>query len=141
MFCEKSEKILNLVKQDGNTIREHQETRNFLVKNIIRDISFKKQEMRYVERELKGLMSLLDFQLETMPGIDLVTASALIAEIIDDVRCFSNANKLARFAGIAPVYFGSGGDRKGTKKQAGKSNATHFVLQLSRTASTSGKGK
>lgn len=50
--------------------------------------------MNYVEGELKELMSLLDFQLDSMPGIDLVTASALIAEI-GDVRRFPNANKLA----------------------------------------------
>lgn len=73
-----------------------------------------------------------------MPGIDLVTASALIAEI-GDVRHFPNANKLARFAGIVPVYFGSGGERQGTKKQTGKSDATRLILQFSRTASTSGK--
>ena len=66
-----------------------------------------KQEMKYIERELKQLMNVLDYQLDTMPGIELVTASALIAEI-GDVRRFPNANKLARFAGIAPVYFGSG---------------------------------
>ena len=43
------------------------EIEDFLVRSIVRDISFKKQEMIYV------------------------------------------TNKLARFAGIAPVYFGSGG--------------------------------
>ena len=64
--------------------------------------------MKYIERELKQLMNVLDYQLDTMPGIELVTASALIAEI-GDVRRFPNANKLARFAGIAPVYFGSVG--------------------------------
>lgn len=68
MFGEKSEWILKVMKEDGNTIIEHQETRDFLVKSIVRDISFKKQEIRYVERELKGLMSLLNFQLDTMPG-------------------------------------------------------------------------
>ncbi|MDA6141636.1 transposase, partial [Escherichia coli] len=78
---------------------------------IVRHILFGKQEIGKVERELKELMSLLDFQLDSMPGIDLVTASALIAEI-GDVRRFPNANKLARFAGIAPVYFGSGGKGK-----------------------------
>ncbi|GAA0306109.1 hypothetical protein GCM10008924_24620 [Gracilibacillus halotolerans] len=46
-----------------------------------------------------------------MPGIDLVTASALIVEI-GDVRRFPNANKLARFTGIALVYFRSGGKGK-----------------------------
>ena len=58
-----------------------------------------KQEMKYIERELKQLMNVLDYQLDTMPGIELVTASALIAEI-GDVRRFPNANKLARFAGL-----------------------------------------
>jgi hypothetical protein len=73
------------VKEDGHTQKEHQETRDFLVRSIVRDISFKKKEMNYVEGELTQLMSLLDFQLDSMPGIDLVTASALIAEI-GDVR-------------------------------------------------------
>jgi len=79
---------------------------------------FKKQEISYVEKELKELMSLLDFQLDTMPGIELVTASALIAEI-GGIRRFPNANKLARFAGIAPVYFGSGGKGKEQKSKQG----------------------
>lgn len=66
-----------------------------------------------MERELKQLMSLLDFQLDSMPGIDFVTASALIAEI-GEVRRFPNANKLARFA---PVYFRFGGKDKEQKSK------------------------
>ena len=44
-----------------------------LVRSIIREIEFKKKEMKYIERELKQLVNLLDYQLETMPGIELVT--------------------------------------------------------------------
>ena len=110
----KANDILKLVKEDGHTVKEHQETRDFLVRSIVRDISFKKKEMNYVEGELKQLMSLLDFQLDSMPGIDLVTASALIADI-GDVRRFPNANKLARFAGIAPVYLGLVGKARNKK--------------------------
>ena len=77
-------------------------------------------------RELKQLVNLLDYQLETMPGIELVAASALIAEI-EDVRRFPNANKLARFAGIAPVYFGSGGKVRHTKANK-ETGATRFIL-------------
>lgn len=117
-FVKKANDILKLVKEDGRTAKEHQETRDFLVRSIVRDIAFKKKEMNYVEGELKQLMSLLDFQLNSMPGIDLVTASVLIAEI-GDVRRFPNANKLARFAGIAPVYFGSGGKGKEQKSKQG----------------------
>ncbi|CEE00307.1 IS110 family transposase OrfB [Caldibacillus thermoamylovorans] len=122
----KANEILKLVIEDGNTTKEHQETRDFLVRSIVRDITFKKKEMNYVEGELKELMSLLDFQLDSMPGIDLVTASALIAEI-GDVRRFPNANKLARFAGIAPVYFGSGGKGKEQKSKQGN-RALHALF-------------
>jgi len=81
------------------------------VEGIVRHILFGKQQIGKVERELKELMSLLDVQLDSMPGVDLVIASALIAEI-SDVRRFPNANKLARFAGITPVYIGSSGKDK-----------------------------
>ncbi|MDT3496462.1 IS110 family transposase [Bacillus toyonensis] len=121
----KASDILKLVKEDGQTMKEYQETRDFLVRSIVRDIEFKKKEMKYNERELKQLVKLLDYQLETMPGIELVTASALIAEI-GDVRRFPNANKLARFAGIAPVYFGSGG--KGTTHKSKQGNRALHAL-------------
>lgn len=122
----KASEILKLVKEDGQTMKEYQETRDFLVRSIVRDIEFKKKEMKYIERELKQLVKLLDYQLETMPGIELVTASALIAEI-GDVRRFPNANKLARFAGIAPVYFGSGGKGKTHKSKQGN-RALHALF-------------
>ena len=72
--------------------------RETLVESLVRHILFGKQEIGKVEKELKELMNLLDFQLNSMPGIDLVTASALIAEI-GDVRRFPNANKLASIYG------------------------------------------
>ncbi|MDA1663127.1 IS110 family transposase [Bacillus cereus group sp. TH153LC] len=122
----KASDILKLVKEDGHTMKEYQEMRNFLVRSIVREIEFKKKEMKYIERELKQLVNLLDYQLETMPGIELVTASALIAEI-GDVRRFPNANKLARFAGIAPVYFGSGGKGKVHKSKQGN-RALHALF-------------
>ncbi|MEC2920986.1 IS110 family transposase [Bacillus tropicus] len=122
----KASDILKLVKEDGQTMKEYQEMRNFLVRSIVREIEFKKKEMKYIERELKQLVNLLDYQLETMPGIELVTASALIAEI-GDVRRFPNANKLARFARIAPVYFGSGGKGKVHKSKQGN-RALHALF-------------
>ncbi|MGE7894227.1 IS110 family RNA-guided transposase [Bacillus cereus] len=122
----KASDILKLVKEDGQRMKEYQETRDFLVRSIVRDIEFKKTEMKYIERELKQLVKLLDYQLETMPGIELVTASALIAEI-GDIRRFPNANKLARFAGIAPVYFGSGGKGKTHKSKQGN-RALHALF-------------
>ena len=124
----KASNILKLVKEDGHTMKKYQETRDFLVRSIVREIEFKKKEMKYIERELKRLVNLIDYQLETMPGIELVTASALIAEI-GDVRRFPNANKLARFAGIAPVYFGFVGKVRHTKanKETGR-YTLYFII-------------
>ncbi|WP_082187227.1 transposase [Bacillus cereus] len=113
------------IEQPNYSIYAH-DPNDFLVRSIVRDIEFKKKEMKYIERELKRLVILLDYQLETMPGIELVTASALIAEI-GDIRRFSNAKKLARFAGIAPVYFGSGGKGKTHKSKQGN-RALHALF-------------
>jgi Transposase and inactivated derivatives len=57
-------------------------------------------------------------QLETMPGINTVTASAFIAEI-GDIHRFTNSDKLARYAGIAPVRMGSGGKETIQKSKQG----------------------
>lgn len=59
-----------------------------------------------------------------------MTESALIAEI-GDIRRFPNANKLARFAGIAPVYYGSGGKGKEHKRKREIGRCTlYFITSL-----------
>ncbi len=39
----KASDILKLVKEDGQTMKEYQEMRNFLVRSIVREIEFKKE--------------------------------------------------------------------------------------------------
>ena len=80
--------------------------------------------MKYIERELKRLVNLLDYQLETMPGMRTCNGISINYRS-GDVRRFPNANKLARFAGIAPVYFGSGG--KGKTHKANKETGRYTL--------------
>ena len=49
--------------------------------------------------------------LTTIPGVNVITAVKILAEI-GDIKRFSNANKLAQFAGIAPLHLSSGGKGK-----------------------------
>jgi transposase len=114
----KAEDILALVNKDADTTREYQKQRDFLIKSLVRDIRFKLSEIDKVNEELEGIMKVLGYQLETMPGIDTVTAAQLVAEIGNICR-FSSADKLARFAGIAPVIYGSGGKTKNYKSKQG----------------------
>ena len=53
------------------------------MKSLVRDIRFKKAEIEQVEGELRRTVALLGYRLETMPGIDTPTASALISQIVD----------------------------------------------------------
>ncbi len=112
----KAKEILELIDKDGDTTRDYQDSRDFLIQSHVRDIQFKKNEIKKVENELEKMMGLLDYKLETMTGIDTVTASSIVAEI-GDINRFPNPNKLARFAGIAPVNFSSGGKGKDQKSK------------------------
>jgi hypothetical protein len=115
----KAKEILDLVESDGDTLREYQEARDFIIQSIVRDIRFKSGEIKKVEVEIKKLLALLEFKLESILGIDTVTATTLVAGI-GDINRFRNADKLARFAGIAPVNFSSAG--KGKDKQSNQGN-------------------
>lgn len=114
----KAKEILDIVESDGDTTREYQESRDFIIQSIVRDIAFKSEEIKKVETEMRKLLKLLDLKLETIPGIDTVTAIALVANI-GDIKRFRNADKLAKFSGIAPVNFSSAGKGKDKKSKQG----------------------
>lgn len=114
----KAKEILDLVESDWDTTREYQESRDLIIQSIVRDIAFKSEEIKKVEVEMKKLLKLLDLKLETIPGIDTVTAIALVAHI-EDIKRFRNADKLAKFSGIAPVNFSSAGKGKDKKSKQG----------------------
>lgn len=125
----KAEEILTLVKADGELIRAFQEKRDFIVRSIVKEIRFHKREIACAEREIKPLMEDLGFKLESMTGIDLVTAASFVAEI-GDVNRFASANHLARYAGIAPVEVGSGGKIKHAKTNQGNRVLHELFFQL-----------
>lgn len=114
----KAKEILDIVESDGDTTREYQESRDFIIQSIVRDIAFKSEEIKKVDAEMKKLLKLLDLKLETIPGVDTVTAIALVAHI-GDIKRFRNADKLAKFSGIAPVNFSSAGKGKDKKSRQG----------------------
>lgn len=119
---------MTLIEKDNNPKREFQGSRDFLVKSLVADIKFKKQEIVKVEVELRLILGIMGYKLESMPGVDTVTAAALLAEI-GDIRRFDNSNKLARFAGIAPVKFSSAG--KGTEQKSKQGNRTlHGIFYI-----------
>lgn len=109
----KAEEILELVKKDGETKRNYQSSRDFLIVNMVQDMKRSRELITETEVQLRQGLAEIDFKLQSMDGINIVTAAELIAEIGDICR-FTNADKLARFTGIAPVRFSSGGNSNRT---------------------------
>ncbi|KRF27654.1 IS110 family transposase [Paenibacillus sp. Soil787] len=125
----KAEQILTLVRTDGQFDSDFQDKRDFIVRSLVKEIRFHKREISESEDEIKPLMDQLGIRLDTLTGVELVTAASFIAEI-GDVNRFASSNQLARFAGIAPIEVGSGGEVKHKKTSQGNRVLHELFFQL-----------
>lgn len=114
----KAEMILEYVEKDGNTIRDYQTSRDFITQSLVRCLEQQKEEIALIDCEIEKMLRYFDYKLTTIPGVSVATASKLIAEI-GDIRRFPNADKLARYAGIAPIKFSSAGKGKEQSSKQG----------------------
>lgn len=80
----------------------------------------KKEILQYGKKVIKGtgMLKYFEYKLTTIPGVSTATAGKLIAGI-GDIRRFSNTDKLARYAGIAPIKFSSAGKGKEQSSKQG----------------------
>ena len=102
-----AKKILEYVRKDGDTTTDYQEIRDMAVKSAVRQIKGNYAEIEHINGLIEDFLQNFDYKLESMNGIDTVTAADLIAEI-GDIKKFSTPAKLARYAGIAPATYSSG---------------------------------
>jgi transposase len=138
----KAESILTFIAGDGDTFREYQEHRDELVKGYVRFIRFCKEETEKLESHMKKIISKLEYKLETLTGVGTVTASQIIAEI-GDISRFKSADKLAKYAGVAPTKFSSAGKGRDVKSKQGnrRLNGVLFLLAMQQVQLTKGTKK
>lgn len=115
----RAEKILGLVRTDGQTAREHQESRAAITRSIAGDLEHYREQLEIVETAIVNMLPSFNCTLMTMPGVDVTTAASMLAEI-GDINRFPNANKLVKFAGICPINFSSSGKGKDMCPKQGK---------------------
>src|SRR5918997_3629155 len=87
------------------------------------------RQLGAVERDVEALDARIDAQLEPLraqhgllmqiPGVDWVTAAAILAEIGPDMGVFATARRLAAWAGVAPGNHESAGKPKGAGVRRG----------------------
>lgn len=71
----KVELILDCVQNDGDTIRDYQEKRDFITWSLVRDLEHQIEEIEQVNAEIEKMLKCFDYKLNTMPGIGTVIAS------------------------------------------------------------------
>ena len=118
MTVKKVQEIFSLSERNSPEEKDYQNERDLVIKSLVRELKFKKQENEDIDRELERLIQLTSYKLHTMPGINLITAAGIISEI-GNIERFPNSDKLARFSGVAPVNFSSAGKGKDQRSRQG----------------------
>jgi transposase len=138
---EKATQILTCVKKDGSTKTDYQELRDLAIKSTINQINSNMKELESIDAILEDFIQYFDYKLESMRGIDTVTAADLIAEI-GDISRFPTPSKLAKYSGVSPVTYASGKTDVQYANERGNRvlNSIFFRLAVAVTM-TAGKNK
>lgn len=132
--------ILEAIGKDGDTSTEFQDSRNFIVPSTIKEIKHNNNEITMIEKEIKALMKTLPYKLETMKGIDFVTAAAIIAEV-GDIKRFANSDKLAKFAGCSPISQSSGDTERNIRNRFGNRRLYYIFQGIAARNISAGRNK
>jgi transposase len=112
---------------------EEQET----VEGCLRQIDFLDAEIELIDGKVaQFVLGSADAQrLMTIPGIDVITAAALIAAI-GDIGRFASARQLVAYLGLDPKVRQSGSEpaRHGTISKRGDARARHVLVEAAWTA-------
>lgn len=103
----KAEFIFKNIKSDGVQKSEYQDTQDFTVRSLVRQVKNNLAELSSIDKEIEKILTHFDYPLTTIKGIDNLTCAKIIAEV-GDISRFKNAKALAKYSGVAPVTYASG---------------------------------
>ncbi len=136
----KARQILQFVEKDGDTTNEFQDLRDFIVTSSIKQINDNLAIIASIEENMKKLIPQFGYKLESMKGINTVTASGIIAEI-GDISRFPNADTLAAYAGISPMRYATGQTNKNFSNKLGNRNLYQIFFQIAVSVLSNPKDK
>jgi transposase len=118
---------------DGDLSARHRVVLNMILNHL-----------RYLEQELSVLDHYLIAEIEpyawawrlmqTIPGIDQITAALILIEIGDDLRRFGSASRLASWAALCPGNNESAGKRKSGKVRHGNPIVRYLLCEAANAA-------
>lgn len=123
----KAEKILELVKADGETLRDCQESRDIITRGLVRDLQYYREQMLEVEEAIKDILPYFPCTLMTMPGIDIVTAANMLSEI-GNIERFPKCQQAGKIHWDCPSKLFISRKRQGYVPETGKQAFTGHIL-------------
>lgn len=119
----------------------------FLLQHLQKHIRYLEQELLQIDTTLFEAMKPYQKQwelLQTIPGIDQISAAMMIAEIGIDMQQFGSPEKLASWAGMCPGNNESAGKKKRSSTRQGNRTIRRLLCESSHAARMSNcqfKGK
>ena len=96
------------------------EHHRLMLRELMEDLEFVEAKIRRLEKTIAPLVNLGQVsRLCTIPGIDLITAWTLVAELGSDMTVFSSPKHAASWAGLCPGNHESGGKRLSNRTRKG----------------------
>lgn len=99
--------VLTLKEKAKHSIGIDNEYIEFELKSYIQKLKFQNESIEKYDSKIKEYVLKSYPNLITIPGISFITAGLIIGEI-GDISKFSNADKLMKFSGLAPIVYESG---------------------------------
>jgi transposase len=104
----------------------------FMLRSLLLTISHHEQEIQTLDIQLQEIMSehtpILE-ELDRIPGINEVTARAVLAEIGPDLDAFPSCSHLTSWAGLCPGNNESAGKRKGGRSPVKKHHLKTILVE------------
>ena len=122
---------MDAVASDKVKNNDFQDARDMVTLSIVSDLQHYDRQLAEVDKMLEKMYDMLHCTLTTIPGVSIIMAVKILSEI-GDIKRFGNANKLAQFAGIAPLHLSSSGKGKdmATKQGNRRLQATIYFLAI-----------
>ena len=112
----------------------------FLLAELLAHLAFVDERIAHLEAEIeRRLAEMPEFvaaieRLETIPGVDRLTAITIVAEIGVDMSRFSSDRHLTSWAGMAPGNNQSGGKQRAGKTRKGNRYLRRVLVQAAHAA-------
>lgn len=127
-------KIPELLESLEGTISERH---IFLLRQIREHIRYLEQDLMELDQYIIAAMSPYQQQweiLQTIPGIDQISAAGLLVEIGIDMKRFGSMGRLASWAGMCPGNNESAGKKKSSRTRKGNRTIRQILCEISNAA-------